>query len=222
MHELPSITRPLNYLEKRWLETLLKGQKNALKSKFKIGSFITAAIIGTLCTWLASRMPDSFWLFLVGTLAILSWSFILFVPYELYKIHKNNRRNISSIEGWINNGNVIVYPINALRIAKANEYDDEGDLFIVEYDPDKLIYLWDHDYNLRKRFPCLSFEIYEADFAKLTGRPINPLSEKIKPVEINKMAKWAYMTHPGLPGHMDTELGRFEEVVDKIINATIK
>ncbi len=216
MHQLTSITRPLNYLELRWLNTLLKGQNNALKSKFKVSGFIVAAIIGTMCTWMASKMEDSFWLFLVGTIAIFSWSFIVFMPYELYKMHKNNRRNISLIEFWIKKGTVTVYPISALQIAKAIEYDDEGDLFIVEYDPDRLIYIWDHDGNLRKKFPCLNFEIYEDDFATLTGRPINPLSEKIMPVEINKMAKWAYMKHPGIPGHLDAEVGSFAEVVDKI------
>ena len=221
MHQPASITRPLNHLEIRWLNTLLKGQNNALKSKFNASSFIVAGIVGFMCTWMVSKMSDSFWLFLVGTIAVICWSFILFMPFELYKMHKNNKKNIGLIELWLKKGTVTVYPINALQIAIAREYDDEGDLFIVEYDPDRLIYLWDYDDNLRKKFPCLNFEIYEGDFASLTGRPLNPLSEKVKPVEINKMAKWAYMKHPGIPGHLATEEGSFEVLVNRINNTPI-
>jgi hypothetical protein len=110
--------------------------------------------------------------------------------------------------------------INAKRIAVAEEYEDEGDLFIIEYDIDKVLYLWDYDYNRRRKFPCLSFEIYEEDFFKLFGRQVYPLSDRMNALTIDKKAKWNYMKKVGAPGHLQTERVNFDRLIQDYISCT--
>ena len=73
------------------------------------------------------------------------------------------------------------------------------------------------DYSLRKKFPCLQFEIYEESFFKMFGRQVYPLSERINPVKINSKAKWKYMTLVGVPGHLQTDDMNFDELTEAII-----
>ncbi len=40
---------------------------------------------------------------------------------------------------------------------------------------------------------------------KLFGRQVYPLSDRIKPLTIDKKAKWNYMSKVGAAGHLDTE-----------------
>jgi hypothetical protein len=108
--------------------------------------------------------------------------------------------------------------ITAQRIAIAPEYEDEIDLYIIELNNEELLYLWDMEYNLKKKFPCLDFEIYEDNFFKLTGRQIYPLSEKIQPVKISNKVKWNFMKQYGAPGHLETEKVNFDELLEKYNN----
>ena len=102
-----------------------------------------------------------------------------------------------------------------IRILK-EEFEDEGTLFIIEYETDKVLYLWEYDGIKIKKFPCLQLEIYEEEFFKLFGRQIYPLSEPIKPVMIDKKAKWNYMDKVGLHEHLHTEEINFDKLVTDI------
>jgi hypothetical protein len=201
--------------EFRLLTTFKKRLEKDSATKVKIYHFVIAAILGAGFTWIAASIPDSFWTFLTGTLAIGCFSFIVFTPYELYKQKRRHRSTLQAFELAINKGSVAVCTIRARQIALAKEYEDEGDLYIVEYEPGKILYLWDTEYNLNMTFPCLEFELYEESFYKLMGRRLNPLSDKIKPVLIDRKAKWNYMDKYGSPGELETvEIG-FEELLVK-------
>ena len=91
-------------------------------------------------------------------------------------------------------------------------------IYIVEIEKDKVLYLWDTEYNLNKKFPCLDFEIYEPNFYKLVGRQIYPLSEKIQAIKIDKKAKWNYMQEYGVRGHLETEIIGFDSLIEKFNN----
>ncbi|HLK29665.1 MAG TPA: hypothetical protein VKT28_13900 [Puia sp.] len=121
---------------------------------------------------------------------------------------------LKQLNAAIEKGTLDTCLINAKRIAVAEEYEDESELIIIEYDTDKILYLWDFDYNLRKRFPCLQFEIYEENFRKLLGRQAYPLSERIKPVIIDKKAKWNYMNKV-IPKHLQTENKNFDKLIEE-------
>jgi|SRR5688572_21472746 len=179
-------TRPFYPDELRLLKTLkTQGEKEG-GSKIKFYHFVIAGLLGAGFTNLAALLPDSFWTFLFGTLAVFAFAFIVFTPYEIYKMRRKGKDFLQRLNATIDKGTVDTCLINAKRIAVANEYEDEGDLFLIDYDTDKVLYLWDYDYNLRKKFPCLDFEIYEDNFFKLFGRQIYPLSDRIKPLTIDR------------------------------------
>jgi hypothetical protein len=138
---------------------------------------------------------------------------LIFTPFEMYKQKKKQKIFLQELKDFIEKGTVNITRVNARRIALAQEFEDEGDLFIIEYDIDKVLYFWDHDNTLRKKFPCLQFEIYEDKFAKLIGRMVYPLSERIAPVLIDKKAKWKYMGKISSPAHLQTQPVNLDELV---------
>ena len=214
----PFINRSFNPTELRLLTTLKKRLEKERATKVKFYHFIIAAILGAGFTWFAASIPDSFWTLLTGTIALLCFSFIAFTPYEIYKQKRRHRFTLQEIDQAINKGSVAVCSIRARQIALAKEYEDEGDLYIVEYEPGRMLYLWDTEYNLNKTIPCLEFELYEVASFKLLGRKLNPLSEKIKPLLIDRKAKWKYLDKYGAPGELETVEMGFEELIGKFRN----
>lgn len=204
--------------ELRLLKTLKAQKEKESNSKIKFKHFIIAGLIGTGFTYLATILPDSFWTFLFGTLAVFSFAFIVFTPREIHKMKRKHKDFLQQLDMTIDKGSVDTCLINAKRIAVAKEYEDEGDLYIIEYNSDKIVYLWDHDYNLQKKFPCLDFEIYNENFYKLLGRQVYALSERIKPVTIDKKAKWNYINKVGAPGHLQTESKNFDKLIEEYNN----
>jgi hypothetical protein len=204
--------------ELRILKTLKTQKEKQSSSKIKFYHYIIAGLLGAGCTYIAATIPDSFWTFLFGTIAVFSFAFIVFTPYETYKLKRRHKGFLQQLNAFIDKGTVDTCVINAKRIAVAKEYEDEGDLFIIEYDTDKLLYLWDNDYNLQKKFPCLDFEIYEDNFYKTYGRQLYSLSERIKPLIIDKKAKWNYMSKIGTPGHLETESKNLDKLIEEYNN----
>ncbi|MBK8088155.1 MAG: hypothetical protein IPK31_09505 [Chitinophagaceae bacterium] len=213
-------TRQLYLDELRLLKTLKTQKEKEGGSKIKFYHFLIAGLLGAGFTYLATLTQASFWVFPFGTLAIFSFAFIVFTPYEMYKMQRKGKNFLKHLNAVIDKGTVDTCLINAKRIAVAKEYEDEGDLFIIEYDTDKVLYLWDYDYSLRKKFPCLHFEIYEDNFFKLFGRQVYPLSDRIKPLNIDKKAKWNYMSKFGAAEHLETEHVNFDKLIEEYNNFT--
>jgi hypothetical protein len=211
--DIPFKTRPFYPDELRLLKTLRTQKEKEGGGKIKFYHFVIAGLLGAAFTYIATLLPDSFWTFLFGTLAVFLFAFIIFSPYEIYKMRRKGKDFLQHLNATIDKGTVDTCLINAKRMAVAQEYEDEGDLFLIEYDTDKILYLWDYDYNLRKKFPCLDFEIYENNFFKLFGRQVYPLSDRIKPLTIDKKAKWNYMSKIGTPGHMETQNINFDKLI---------
>lgn len=209
-------TRPLSQDELQYLQRLMlkvsKGGANGVKFYY----FPVAALLGAGFTWLAMLAGDGFLGFLFGTLAVFSFAFIVFMPYEMYKMRRKNKHTLQQFQSFIQKGTVDTCLIKAERIALAEEYEDEGDLYIIACNQDQLLYMWDTDYTLRKKFPCLDFEVYEDAFSNLIGRQINPLSSRIKPIIIDTKAKWNYMSKVGVPEHLQLEQSNFDTVLETI------
>ena len=199
--------------ELRLLKALKTQNEREGDGKFKFYHFVIAGLLGSGLTYITTLIPDSFWTFILGTLAVFSFAYIVFTPYEAYKMKKKHKDFLQRLKATIDKGTVDTCLINAKRIAVAKEYEDEGDLFIIEYDTDKVLYLWDYDYNLQKKFPCLNFEIYEENFFKLFGRQVYPLSDRIKPLSIDEKGKWNYMSKVGTAEHLQTENINFDKLI---------
>jgi hypothetical protein len=211
-------TRQFNPTELRLLKTLQTQKEKEGVSKIKFYHFLGAALLGTGFTYLATLTKSSFWVLPLGTIAVFAYAFIVFYPYEMYKLKKRHTVFLHNLNSLIDKGTVDTCLINAKRIAIAEEYEDEGDLFIIEYDTDNILYLWDDDYSMPKKFPCLSFELYEESFYKLLGRQVYPLSDRIDALIIDKKAKWNYMKMFGAPGHLQTDNTNFNKLIEDYNN----
>ena len=217
---IKKITRSLNSDEVIILEKLIKKSEREIKSKNKNHYYLIAIVLGIGFVYLASIISIQFLVFVFGTLAVILFSFVVFTPYELYKDRKRHKKNITLASQYLTEKLIEVIPVKAKRIAVAKEYEDEGDLIIVEYDTNKILYLWDYDYNLKKKFPCLEFDIYEDNFFKLIGKQVYPINEEIKPIIIKAKDKWNYLKKFGAPGHMESIDMDFDELILKYNNVT--
>ena len=214
----PTTSRHLNTDEVKILNSLLSKTEKEAKSKIKFHYYFIAGLLGSVCAYKASIIPDSIWTFLLGTISVFCFTFIVFTPYEIYKNNKLNRKFIETLQYFKNNETVETHKISALRIAIAPEFEDESDLYIIELEINKVLYIWDIDYNLKKKFPCLEFEIYEDKFYKLIGKQIYPLSEKIQPIKIDRQAKWNYMKKFGIFGQLEVENVNFDKLIEEYNN----
>jgi hypothetical protein len=210
--------RQLNTKESKALQKIKSTAEKDIKRGHKIHFLFIAAVLGVICVFLANWTTYDSLKFVFGTISVLSFGFVVFMPYEIHKGIKKAKKKIKAIDGILAQDGVDVSIVNASRIAVAKEFEDEGDLYIVETINKDILYLWDNDYNLKKNFPCLEFEIYSEDFYKIIGRQINPLSEKINPITIDAKNKWAYLKKVGGPGHLTLEKRDFEEVLEQINN----
>lgn len=209
-------TRNLYPDELRILNTL-KSQKEK-SSKIKLHHFVTAIISGTVLIYISSKIADSFWLFLSGTTAVLLFAFVFFASYEIYKKRKRHKSSLQQLNTIITKGTVDTCLVMAKEIAIAPEYNDESDLYIIKINENEVLYLWDTEYNLNKKFPCLNFEIYNDVFFKLTNRQIYQLSEKIQPMQIDKKAKWNFIKQTGAPKQLEIEKINFDKLFEKYNN----
>jgi hypothetical protein len=204
--------------ELRILKTLKTQKEKETISKIKFYLFLIAGLLGAGLTYVTAIIPDSFWSFFFGTIAVFAFAFIVFTPYEIYKQKNRHKLFLLKLKTTLEKGTVDTCVINTKRIAIAPEYEDESDLYIIELNENEVLYLWDTEYNLNNKFPCLDFEIYEDNFFKLIGRQIYTLSEKVHPLKIDKKAKWNYMKTYGASGHLETEEIDFDELLQKYNN----
>lgn len=211
--ELARISRPLLPEEIKRLRKLKKERQSRLQKGFQYYWLLYAVLAGTVFTGLAIYLEDGFLHFLCGTLAVFAWSALVFAPWEAFKLFRRDKAQIAVLDECLNSGTIRVVPVNALRIALAPEFEDESDLYMVEYAPDHILYIWDIDYNLEGVFPCMRFDLYEPEFAVLTGMVLHPRSEKIEPVHIDKAAKWKHLGEFGGPGEWQAERRNFDELI---------
>ncbi len=217
--DIPNSTRLFYPDELRLLTTLRKKKEKELHEKGKYHYFLITAIIGVVCNYLAAVTTIGFLGFVFGSITVFAYTIVVFMPYELYKKRKKLISFIADLQTLIEKGTVTTYPLNTTRIALAEEHEDESALYIIEYDSGSVFHLWDYDYDLYKKFPCLDFEIYEDSFYKLIGRRIYPLSKRVDPtIVIDDKQKWAYMKKFGAPDHLQTEQIGFDELIEKYKN----
>lgn len=219
MNPLQKYTRPLNSKELKTLAKIRSSREKDLKRNFQWGQPVAAISLGALALYLATWTRYDLFTFLLGTFSVFCVAFVIIRPYEFYKDRKRAGAMKRKVEDVLSAGVLDVTPVSARQVALAKEHEDEGDLYIVETDKGHILYMWDRGYNLKKNFPCLSFEIYSDDFVTLIGRQINPLSEKIKPTLIDPKAKWNYLKKAGSPEHLALEKKNFEKLMEKIAKA---
>jgi hypothetical protein len=218
MKTLKKQSRQLTLKETKALNKIRSTADKDLKLGYKAHYFFFAVIFGTIFIYLATWTKYDFLAFVFGTIAVFSFAIAVLMPYEIYKILRKARLKIKQLDNILVTNSIDVTPITAKQIALAKEYEDEGDLYIVETEDCDILYLWDTDYNLKKNFPCLEFEIYNKEFYELIGRQINPISDKFKPIVIDAKAKWNYLRKVAVPEHLTIEKRDFKKLIEQINN----
>ena len=201
--------------EKRLLNTLKTKTKKLNSSGIQPRHYVIALSIGLFCIYLCTEIPSSFWKFIFGTTAAFAFGFLIFTPFEVLRINKQRKKLISNIDNIIESGSIKSSIVRAKRIAYAPEYEDENDLYLIELNENSVLHIWDTEYNLKGKFPCLDFEIYDLDYFDITGRQIYPLSEKIKPIKIDKKAKWNYMSKYNVIENLGKESINFDILLER-------
>lgn len=199
--------------EQRVLLTLREKKEKERGTKINSRHFLIAVVIAAFFSYLATVIHIGIFEFFFGTIALFGVGFIAFAPFEIGKAKKRHRNSLAELSSYISQNSVRSCPIAAKRIAVADEYEDEGDLFIIEYDTDRVLFLWDYDYNLRQHFPCLEFEIYEERFARLLGRQVYTRSEPFPAITIDKKSKWNYLRKTHWPLNLTTLDVNFDQLV---------
>ncbi|WP_289665328.1 hypothetical protein [Flavobacterium panacagri] len=198
--------------ELKLLKKIITQKQKLANRKIKFPHLLIAGGVGIGSAFIAVNIPESFWTFLFGTLSVLAFSFIVFFPYEIHKLTKEHKIVLNQLNKIIDKGVVHTCKISAERIAIAPEYEDESDLYVIELNKNEVLYLWDIGYHLNKNFPCLDFEIYENIFFECTGMQIYALSNKVKPLKIDKKVKWDFIKKFGAPGNLEIRKSPFDEI----------
>ncbi len=216
MKMLQKVTRALTPRETKTLKKIRRTNEDVLTRGYKWPNVGLALVLAALCLYGATWTRYDLITFILGVSAVFSVGYVFFMPYEAYKDIKRANRMIRKVESVLKEGTVEVTPVVATRVALAKEQEDEGDLYIIELENAHILYIYDYDHNMRKGFPCLEFELYDEGFYNLIGRLINPVSEKIKPVEIDARAKWNYIRRSSAPVHLQIQKTNFDRLVEKM------
>ncbi|NOU61989.1 hypothetical protein [Marinifilum caeruleilacunae] len=123
-----------------------------------------------------------------------------------------------------NKGQISVFPIDLNKIARLEEYEDEGDLYLIETKDKKCIYLWDNEYYLidDKDFPSDKLEVYiENAFKYGIGKKVNCLGNKVTPIIVKGDYKWSYFGKLGFPDDLQIEDKQFDAIIEEINNESL-
>ncbi|PQJ12769.1 hypothetical protein CJD36_003200 [Flavipsychrobacter stenotrophus] len=215
--KLTTISRPLYSNEIALLRQAQADALSQLQPKVKQYHYLVAVLLGILFFYLAylSASHSNFLFSFLVLIAVLCGAFVVFIPFEERRQIEKSRVKAAKIEDLIAINEVEVTPVAATRVAIAPEFEDECNMYVLEIATDNVLYLWDYDYNLEEIFPCLEFDVYDDVVQGLIGYAVNPLSEKVDPVVLDREKKWKAMTDSGLPKDMSIEHIRFDEVVEQ-------
>lgn len=216
-------TRNLYPEELRVLDVRLSKEKKELKEIIKYEKFLKNGLIGIICTILIIITKNELLLIALGTIAFVSFGYILFTLVGIYYDSKFLRILINNLNSNINNGKVTVCRIQSKRIAIAKGIVDdfsEGDLnyFIIELDADSVYFYRNTQYIFIDGFPCLDFDIYSDNEAFLMGKPIYPLSEIVNPIIIETNKRYSYEKIFGTPTFNIIKNINFDKLIEQYNN----
>lgn len=214
--QLKTTDRKLSAKELRLLKLVLNNRIEELQSKNHLRFFLVSLSIAIAFAGVAWSLNDGVFLFLTGTIAVFAFVAFIFSIVPTFKERIIERKFVNELEAYIKRGLVTVSQINAVNIAEVSEYESDSNLFIIEYEKDKILFYWDFKYSLYDKFPCEHFEIYDATFYKFADREINFLSPKIEAETIRLSEKSNYFVKSRKPAHLEIINRNFQELISEI------
>jgi len=213
--KLESYTRTLHEIEINLLKRKLDKTENLINKKIVYKKYILSLIVFIIFGLISYKLDDGFFKFLFGLISVLSLMFLIFTP-SIFKdqlgVLKHRRQILNKI---LSTNKVCVNHIKVNKIAIAQEYEDEGLLYIIELENKFVLFLWDIEYNFDKVLPCSEFEIYDNDFNVATGVLLRKTGNNIEPIIIDKTVKWNYLKNNNVPDNLSIQEINFDEFILK-------
>lgn len=148
----------------------------------------------------------------------------IWVVIEQYmKQKKNGNKQLQSLTKIKNGNQISVVPIELNRIVKLEEYEDEGDLYLIETKDKKCIYLWDAEYLLidDKEFPSEQIEVYVDDTFKFgINKKVKCLGNKLIPTIVKGKDKWSFYGKVSFPRDLQIEEKPFDKIIEELKTKT--
>jgi len=218
--KLNKTKRKFSTKEVRFLKLIIQKHKTEVRFWNSYKLIFISFTIGVPFAIIAANLNDGILLFLTGTIAVFAFVGGIFSIVPCIKDNKKKKTDLKNLNKYLSDGYIGVSDINAQKIAKASEYEDESDLYIVKINDFQTLFVWDYEYNLDRKFPCLHFEIYEKKFYELTNQIINFKSEKITPINIAPENKWNYLRKNGISKQIELIDINFDVLVNQINNCS--
>lgn len=144
---------------------------------------------------------------------------------QYFEQKKNGNKQLKNLTEIQNENQITVVSIELNRIAKLEEYEDEGDLYLIETKDKKCIYLWDVEYMLvdDKEFPSDQIEMYVDDtFIVGIDKKVKCSGNKLTPIIINAESKLSFFEKVGFPENLQLEEKSFDKIMEEIVSITNK
>lgn len=216
---MKNIKRLLNNTEKAALDQRMAALRSSLQIRLNWKALLILIAIG-LASGVHIRYYDA------SNWSIISKFLICIVPVgfwivieDYFKQKKNGSAELFALAKISKSGQISVLPLRINRIAKLEEHEDEGDLYLIENESGKCLWLWDAECLLVEdaSFPGAQIEIYlDEPFRNVMGKKVKCSGEKRTPVVVDGSKKWAYFGKVGFPGDLQLEKMGFDEVIRAI------
>lgn len=219
-----TIKRNINSIEKDKLNARISEIRESLNIRLNWTAIIVLIGITVLSAVHIYYFDKSNWS-LISKFSVCAAPIGIWVVIEHYfKQKKNGNKELRSLTEIQNDGKVSVVPLELNRVAKLEEYEDEGDLYLIETKDKECIYLWDAEYLLvdDKEFPSEQVEVYIDDIFKFgIDKKVRCSGNKLTPIIVSGENKWSFYGKVGFPGDLHAEEKSFDKIIEEIKNESL-
>lgn len=219
-----TITRNIDSIEREFLDKRISEIKESLNIRLSWTAIFILVGITAASAIHIYYFEKSNWS-LISKLFVCVAPIGVWVVVEQYlKQKKNGSKELQSLTEIQNKNQISVVPLELNRIAKLEEYEDEGDLYLIETKDKKCVYLWDAEYLLidDKEFPSDQVEVYVDDTFKFgIDKKVKCSGNKLTPTIVNRENKWSFFEMVGFPGDLQVEEKSFDEIIEEIKNESL-
>lgn len=216
---MKTIKRNINQNEKAKLDTRVLEIQTRLGVglNFKVVLFLFGISIAS--GFHIFYYDDSNWSLLSKLLIVTTPIGIWVVIQEYFKQKKNSNKELNSLVELQESGQISVMSININRIAKLQEHEDEGDLYLIENKENKCIYLWGAAFLPMgdKEFPSEQIEVYVDELVmSAINKRVNSNGKKLNPILVSTECKWAHYSKVGFPEELQLLGQTFDDILLEI------
>lgn len=212
---MTTLQRPLHPDERVLLERYRQRLAQPVRLPVKVYWLFALLIAGEVFLHLMSRQQQQGFFGLFALLSASAFAIVGYVPIAFFITKHRRKQKVLAIDKALTT-TITVTAVTALRTALAMEHAREGDLWIIEFEPGHLLYLWDYKRKLRRILPRERFELYDETTKNLTGRIAWSDSPRSLPTFIDSHAKYRYFSCHGAPEQLSTMKATFEDTIDLI------